>query len=142
MKYVLDSSVAFKWLVPEADTPRALRLRDDFRTAVHELIAPDVFPIEIGHALTRAERQKRLAVSEAARLLIDLLTTLPWLHPSLPLLLRACEISSQGRVGIYDCLYVALAERETCEFVTADDRFVKNLQPHFPFIRELASFPP
>ena len=44
MKYVLDSSVAFKWVVPESDTPRAVQLRDEFRAAVHELIAPDVFP--------------------------------------------------------------------------------------------------
>ena len=30
MKYVLDSSVAFKWVVPVSDTPRAVRLRDEF----------------------------------------------------------------------------------------------------------------
>jgi predicted nucleic acid-binding protein len=142
MKYVLDSSVAFKWVIPETDSDRALRLRDDFLNAIHELLAPDIFPVEIGHALTRAERQKRIVVSEAAKLLIDVLNALPQLHPSFPLLLRACEISSQLRVGIYDCLYVALAEREQCDLVTADDKLVKNLQPHFTFIRELTSFPP
>src|SRR5205823_3964169 len=57
MKYVVDSSVVFKWVVPEADTDKALLLRDDFRNAVHDLLAPDVFPIEVAHALTRAERQ-------------------------------------------------------------------------------------
>jgi predicted nucleic acid-binding protein len=57
------------------------------------------------------------------------------------LLLRACEISSQVRVGIYDCLYVALAEREKCELITADDRLVKTLQPQFPFIVPLSSLP-
>jgi predicted nucleic acid-binding protein len=45
------------------------------------------------------------------------------------------------RVGIYDCLYVALAERETCELITADDKLVKNLQPLFPFIVALAALP-
>jgi hypothetical protein len=54
MKCVLDSSVAFKWVVPESDTPRAVQLRDEFRAAVHELIAPDVFPPELGHVPTRA----------------------------------------------------------------------------------------
>lgn len=57
MKYVLDASVAFKWLVTEADSVKALRLRDDFRNGIHELLAPDVLPIEVAHALTRAERQ-------------------------------------------------------------------------------------
>jgi hypothetical protein len=53
MRRILDSSVGFKWLVAEADTDKALRLRDDFRNGVVELLAPDVFPIEIGHGLTR-----------------------------------------------------------------------------------------
>jgi len=34
-----------------------------------------------------------------------------------------------------------LAEREGYEFVTADDRLGKNLQPLFPFIVPLASLP-
>jgi predicted nucleic acid-binding protein len=58
-----------------------------------------------------------------------------------PLLLRAIAISSAAKVGVDDCLYVALAEREGCEFVTADDRLVRNLQARFPFITALASLP-
>src|SRR4051812_36044508 len=108
MRYVIDSSVAFKWVVREVDSDRADRLRDDFRKAVHEQLAPDVFPVEVGHALTRAERQRRIPVGTAVPQLTDVLTTLPALHPSLPLLLRACTISSQARIGFYDCLYVAL----------------------------------
>jgi predicted nucleic acid-binding protein len=45
------------------------------------------------------------------------------------------------RIGVYDCLYVALADREGCELVTADDRLVRNLQHRFPFIVSLASLP-
>jgi predicted nucleic acid-binding protein len=36
---------------------------------------------------------------------------------------------------------VALAEREKCDFVTADDKLVKNLQGQFPFIKSLSSLP-
>jgi len=61
MKYVIDSSVALKWVLPEPDSAKAIQLRNDFHHAVHELLAPDVFPIEIGHALTKAERQLRIA---------------------------------------------------------------------------------
>jgi hypothetical protein len=63
----------------------------------------------------------------------------PHLVPSIPLMPRAYEISSRMRVGIYDCLYVALAEQEKCELVTADDKLIKNLQAQFPFIVALAS---
>ena len=61
MKYVLDSSVAVKWALKEAGTPKALALRDDVEQQIHEVIAPDVFVSEVAHALTRyAGRDFRL----------------------------------------------------------------------------------
>jgi predicted nucleic acid-binding protein len=141
MKYVIDSSVAVKWAIPEADTAKALQLREDFRNGVHELLAPDVFAIEAAHALTRAERQKRILVGESKLFLTDLLNTAPQFHPFYPLLMQACDISSKMRVGVYDCLYVALADKEGCDFIPADDRLVKNLQGAYPFIVSLGSLP-
>jgi predicted nucleic acid-binding protein len=96
---------------------------------------------EIAHALTRAERQGRITPAEGARLLKDILTTHPQLHPYLPLLPRAYAFSSGTRIGVYDCLYVALAERETCELITSDDKLIKALQPTFPYIVGLPSLP-
>jgi predicted nucleic acid-binding protein len=68
-----------------------------------------------------------------------MLSTLPALHPHLPLLPRAYQLSSQVRIGVYDCLYVALAEREGCELLTADDRLQRSLPGH-PIVL-LASLP-
>lgn len=141
MKYVLDSSVALKWTIRETDTAKALQLREDYRNKIHELIAPDVFAIKVAHALTRAERQKRINVGESKRFLTDVLKTAPLFHPFYPLLAYADDISSKMRVGVYDCLYVVLAEQEGCEFITADDRLVKNLQWTYPFIVPLSSLP-
>jgi hypothetical protein len=53
MKYVLDSAVGFKWAIVEKDTDKARKLRDEFCNGIFELLAPDVFPVEITHALTR-----------------------------------------------------------------------------------------
>jgi predicted nucleic acid-binding protein len=141
MRYVLDSSVALKWFLAEPDSARALRLRDEARAAVHELLVPDVFPVEVTHAITRAERTGRITQAEGSSFVADLLAELPTLHPSLPLLPRAYAISSVARIGLYDCLYVALAEREGCELVTADDRLVRNLSARFPFLLPLAAVP-
>ena len=141
MRYVLDSSVALKWFLGEPDSDKALRLRDDARATTHELISPDVFPIEIAHAITRAERQGRLTPSEGAAFVADLLAELPDLHPSLSLLPRAYVLSSHYRQGVYDCVYIALAEREGCELVTADDKLVQKLRTAFPFLVPLASLP-
>jgi len=141
MKYVLDSSVAVKWVLSEQLSDKGQLLRDDFRNGLHILLAPDFFPIEIGHALTRAERQKRIPVGGSLVLLADALSTSPIFHSSLPYLKRSCEISSQMRVGIYDCSYVAKAEQEKCELLSADDKLLKNLQSAFPCIVSLASLP-
>jgi predicted nucleic acid-binding protein len=141
MRYVLDSSVALKWFLAEPDSDKALRLRDDARAGVHELLAPDFFPVEVTHAITRAERQGRITPAEGTSFVADLLAELPALHPSVPLLPRAYVLSSLSRHGVYDCMYVALAEREGCELVTADDKLVKNLSAQFPFLVPLASMP-
>jgi len=141
MKYIIDSSVAFKWVVPELHSDKAILLRNDARNAIHELYAPDVFPAEVGHALTRAERQKRITVGQALALWNDVMSTPPSLVATLPLLPRAIALSSAMRIGVYDCLYVALAERERCELITPDDKLLKNLQTRFPFIISLKSLP-
>lgn len=129
MKYVLDASVAIKWVLPEADSSKALALRDDYRLGVHELIAPDIFQVEVAHALTRAERRNILRRGEALKELVLLMQARPQLHPFSALLGRAVEISSLTRFGVYDCLYVALAEREQCLIVTADARLIAEF-PH------------
>src|SRR5437879_1058744 len=117
MKYVIDSSVALKWVLPEVNSDKARRLRDDYQRKLHELLAPDIFAAEVAHALTRAERRKIIAVGHAAGFLADIMQTSPALVPFLQVLARATDISSQMRVGIYDCLYVALADFEGCEFI-------------------------
>ena len=139
MKYVIDSSVGFKWSVSEIDSDKAIQLRDDFNNAVHELLAPDLFPTEIANALAVAERSGRIKPSEAALFFVDVLKNSPALFPVIPLLPRAIDICLQTRQSVYDCLYVALAERESCDLVTADDKLVRNLQASFPFITSLST---
>ena len=141
MRYVLDSNVGIKWLLIEDLSDKARAVRDEFLRGAHELLAPDVFIVEAAHAFTRAQRQGRVTDAEARLFLGDLLTTLPQLHPYPPLLPRAVAISLQQRHNVYDCLYVALAEREGCELLTADDRLVRTLQPSFAFITSLTALP-
>jgi predicted nucleic acid-binding protein len=140
MRYVLDSSAALQWVLPERESARAIRLREDTRNALHELLAPDIFPAEVFNSLLKAERTKRINVGDAKVLYASIGADIPVLHPYLPLMPRAGEIASRFRVALYDCLYLALAEREGCEVVTADRGLIA-LQPHFPFIVSLSSLP-
>lgn len=141
MKYVLDSSVALKWVLAEADSGKAIRLRDDYRNGIHQLLAPDIFPSEIANGLASAERQRRIGAGEAAIFLNDVLSAAPVLYPSLPLLTRAIEIAISSKKAVYDCIYLALAEAEGCELVTADDQFARGLRASYPFIVSLVALP-
>ncbi len=49
MKYVLNSNVALKWVLRESDSDKARQLRIEYQRQIHELLAPDVFPIEVAH---------------------------------------------------------------------------------------------
>ena len=141
MKYVVDTSVYIKTYVQEPDSGAAVRLRDDYHQGAHELIAPDLFPTEMGNVLVILERSGKIKPGDADVFFTHFLSEVPPLFPAIPLLPRALEVAKQFRQTVYDCLYVALAEREGCELVTADDKLVKAVQPTLPFVVPLSSLP-
>src|SRR3954465_8137900 len=106
MKYVVDCSTAVKWEIPEPDSPKALRLREDYRNGIHELLAPDIFPAEVGNAAIVAERKGRLGPGQFAVVVANILASCPVLHESRPLVPRACAIiasvTSGFRLSFYD----------------------------------------
>ena len=112
MKYVLDASAALRAVLPGPLAAQALQLQDNYLKKVHDLLAPNIFPAETASALTKAERQKLIPVGYAAVAYAKLERNWPAFQSYLPLTSRAMEISSQTRSAFYDCLYVALAERE------------------------------
>ncbi len=125
MKLCLDACVALSMLLPEKDTDAALALRDDFRNHIHELIAPDSLPIEMAHALTRAERQGKIDAGSGQVLFDGFLDCCPPLYPYFDYIDRALQLSSKFRIGVFDCVYVALAEEQECLVVTSDKRFLE-----------------
>src|SRR5262249_39126519 len=116
---------------------RAIRLRDEYKQGIHELLAPDIFTPEIANALASAERQGRIKPGEAVILFHDVVRAAPAIHPTSPLLPRALALAIATRRAVYDCVYLALAEAEGCELVTADDQFARGAAGilsvhHFP----------
>jgi predicted nucleic acid-binding protein len=65
MKYVLDASVAIKWVIVEPDSNDATRLREDYRNAIHDLISAESFAIECAYSLTKQQRQSLLLKNDA-----------------------------------------------------------------------------
>ena len=129
---VVDASVGYKWIVPENDSDKAMALQSE------DLHAPDFFPIELANAFNTSQVRGRIPDAQTA--LGDLLLQLPSLHESISLLPRALEISRlAGRRSIYDLLYVALAEREQCELITADQKLFNSLRQQFPWVIDLST---
>jgi predicted nucleic acid-binding protein len=119
---VVDASVAVKWVVEEAGTLEALTLRQKAK-----LVAPELLVAECANILFKKFQRKELLKDEAllaARLLegaeIELL-------PTRFLLGAATRISIELDHPAYDCLYLALAIERKCQFVTADERFLRKL---------------
>jgi hypothetical protein len=132
-----------------SSTAIAPELEAEFQAAVRQAMSSRRDPEAMRRAAERMDRMREETFREHGLLdfgvpaIRELRGDLPeWiLIPSMPLLLRAAEIPSASRVGVYDCLYVALAERERRELVTADSRHLANLKPTLPFIIDLASLP-
>ena len=136
---VLDTSVGLKWVLTETDSDKARNLRDEVQATPRDFIAPDIFAAECAHALTKGERQGK--VIDPTALYNDVMLDAPRLFLSIPLMPRAIEIARKARIAVYDCVYVALAEREGCDLITPDQRVINALKQDFPFLVDLATLP-
>jgi len=117
---VVDASIAIKWIIDEPGTPEALAIR---RKA--KLIAPDLLVAECANILWKKVQRDELSKEEAllaAKLLqaaeIELL-------PARSLLEEATQLAIELNHPAYDCLYLALAIDNKCQFVTADERLLR-----------------
>jgi len=134
-EFILDASIALKWVLAEPDSAAALEVRRDLLAGNRALLAPDHFPYEeVGYALTKAERRRAIQVGEASELAGKVFASMPELYPAVDLLRRAIEISSKLRVGLYDCMHLALAEQEQVPVPTGDLRLVAAARDQFPVL--------
>ena len=120
--FVIDASIAIKWVIEEDDTPEALALR-----ARGRLVAPDLLVSECANILWKKTQRKELSRDQAilaAQLLqgaeIELL-------PTRSLFERSTRIAIDLNHSAYDCAYLALALENDCRFVTADTRFIRKV---------------
>lgn len=119
MTLVVDASVAVKWVVREAgnEAARALFDRPD------PLIAPDWLLVEAASTFWKKVKASELLEIHAERHLEELPEYFARLYPSHALAMDAMKLSFRMKHPTYDCLYLALAQRESVSLVTADRKF-------------------
>ena len=120
MILVIDASVAAKWVLPEHGTDLAVALRN----GTDELIAPTLIIAEIGNAVWKRALRNELSVEEAITAVEIAAGLMTRLIPLESFAIRATEIAIELRHPIYDCFYLALAERERAPIVSADDKLL------------------
>jgi predicted nucleic acid-binding protein len=120
MTIVVDASVAVGWFLPEGYSAAATALREQDA----QLIAPSLIAAEIGNAMWKAARRGNIQGADA---IIAIETALIWFESLIPieeLRIRALALALDLKHPIYDCFYLALAERENCPVVTADEAMI------------------
>lgn len=125
---VLDACVAVKWLVPEADSEKAQDVLSGWNQGLIDLVAPALLLAEVANVLWKKAQRKEIDSGHAALLFKDFrLLSLP-LVPVEPLVVHALDFSFLYKHSVYDCIYVALAARERCILLTADEKLFRTFR--------------
>lgn len=130
--YVVDASVAVKWLVEEALSDKAAALLDDEAM----LVAPPLLFSETANALWAMRRRGDIAAAD----LVEAVETLRAAPVSTPLSMRDLTAAA-ARLGtdldhpVHDCFYLALAVHTQYPVVTADTRFHGKVSGH-PYLSD------
>ena len=133
--FVIDASVAIKWVIDEPGTDQALLLRR------HSLAAPDLLVPECANILWKKFRRRELSEDEANLAERLLQRSDIRLEPMRSLWEAMTSLALALDHPAYDCAYLALAQALSCPLVTADMRLYRKAASHrlAPEIQPLAS---
>lgn len=135
--YVIDTSVAIKWYIPEPLSDAAVYYLELYRQEKARLLAPDLIIAEMGNVLWKKVRQDELIIKDARQVSDILSNYCPIkLIPSSELIPAALEIALTASLTVYDSLYLALAVSVEAPLVTADQE-IKKLTSNFPFFKQV-----
>ena len=123
MDWVIDSSMALAWALPDEMSKEAERFLS--RISVGNIFwVPPLWWYEIANALLMAQRRKRLAEAERIRL-IELYRKLP-IQTDMALdsdiIGRFHTLSIEYNLSAYDAAYLELAQRRGLGLATVDRR--------------------
>jgi predicted nucleic acid-binding protein len=118
MSLIVDASVAVKWFSEESGSAEAEALL----ASGEELLAPALVLAEIGNALWKKARRSLLEPRQAISGTNEAPGYFDQLIAPEELATRSIEIALAVQHPIYDCFYIALAQRENAPLITADER--------------------
>jgi predicted nucleic acid-binding protein len=121
VRLVVDASVVIPCFVPERWSVPARTWLD---TAT-ELLAPEFLTLECANALWKKQRRGEIAAGDAIEALEQVLGGFIELRSTAMLARAAFRLGCDLNHPVYDCAYLALAEVEGAELLTADRDLVR-----------------
>jgi predicted nucleic acid-binding protein len=121
--YVVDSSVAIKWYLPEPLSAEAVSLQ----ARGNPLHAPDFLDVELAAIAWKKIRRDGLPRVDADFIVAQLPALPLTRHPTGPLVTLAFDLADRTNRTVYDCIYLALAVRIDGVMVTADQKLANAL---------------
>jgi predicted nucleic acid-binding protein len=133
---VVDASVILKWyLLDETHGAQAMALLQQCTAGELEILAPSLLGYELMNGLVIAGRRARLdqnTISLSFRGFMSLGIRFYEVSFFSDKVLHYCRI--HGR-SVYDSSYLALAEQEGVDLITADERLFNSVQKDLPWVR-------
>jgi len=121
--FVVDASVAIKWVVEEPGTDAALSIR-----AAERLVAPELWVAECANILWKKVRRGELSAEQALAAAELLEAAGVEVMAGEPALSQVVRLTTTLDHPAYDCVYLALAADNGWAMVTGDDRLLERLR--------------
>lgn len=124
MRWVVDASVAIKWVVDEQQRDTARRFLLDNA----DLVAPELLLVEIANILRSKVARQEIGREQARGALEAVRLAVPTLVPDKDLVGHALDLTLRLDHPTYDCMYLACAADHDANFITADARLIGKLK--------------
>ncbi len=124
MIFVVDASIVVKWFVAEDGHSLTLSLLEHGLSA----IAPDLIFSETANVLWKKLRRGEVTSEQAERACGALPNFFEGVVSTASLVQDALGFATRLDHPVYDCIYLACAERQGTKLVTADQKFIERLK--------------
>ena len=122
MAFVLDSSIALAWVLPDEQFAEVDAIAE--RLERESALVPVIWPLEICNALLMAQRRSRITtkqVSTALEALAGLAIEVD-VDASMAAAGRGLALAQSLNLTVYDAMYLELAARRSCALASMDKR--------------------
>jgi predicted nucleic acid-binding protein len=141
VKFVIDASVALKWqFKDESETEASIQMLTDFIEGKIYIFSPTLFIYEVVSAIHIAVSRHRIIEDEGIEIIRDVLGIGLMLADFSGLEENTLHMAKTYKRSVYDCAYLALAQKEGCNFYTGDKRLFNSTKNKLPFVKWIGNY--